>query len=93
MASKLYHWSITRMEESTLILTHYAEPVCDIIHSEKKWSQNGASEEPFWKTAPLWQRGAIFFFIFMFMKWLHVTKRSQNGATKGSVLWTRKWTL
>ncbi len=34
----------------------------------KKWSQNGASEEPFWKTAPLWQRGAIFFFIIMFRK-------------------------
>ena len=29
------------------------------ITLRKKWSQNGASEEPFWKMAPLCQRGAI----------------------------------
>ncbi len=27
-----------------------------VPHSEKKWSQNGASEEPFWKTAPSQKR-------------------------------------
>ena len=26
--------------------------VTDILHSEKKWSQKGASEELFWKMAP-----------------------------------------
>ena len=30
------------------------------VHSQKRWSKKGASEEPFWKMAPLWQRGAIF---------------------------------
>ncbi len=39
----------------------------------KKWSQNGASGEPFWKTAPLWQRGAIFDLFF-------VRKRCLRGA-------------
>ncbi len=40
-----------------------------VFYSEKKWSQNSASEEPFWKTAPLWQRGAIFFFIRKWTLW------------------------
>ncbi len=44
------------------------QPTSHSLHSEKKWSQNSASEEPFWKTAPLWQRGAIFLFIIMFGK-------------------------
>ncbi len=30
------------------------------IHSEKKWSQTGASEEPFWKMAPLCKEGPFF---------------------------------
>ncbi len=45
-----------------------AEGQTESDHSEKKGSQNGASEEPFWKTAPLWQSGAIFSFIIMFRK-------------------------
>ena len=30
------------------------------VHSEKKWSQTGASEEPFWEMAPLCKEGPFF---------------------------------
>ncbi len=29
-------------------------------HSEKKWSQTGTSEEPFWKMTPLCKEGPFF---------------------------------
>ncbi len=40
-------------------------------HSEKKWSQTGASEEPFWKMAPLCKEGPFF-----------SKKKVKNGALK-----------
>ncbi len=55
----------------------------NLLHLEKKWSQNSASEEPFWKTAPLWQRGAIFFFIIMFYEMAPRHKEEPKWCHKG----------
>ncbi len=38
------------------------------IHWEKKWSQNGSTLEPFWKTVPLWRVEQFFSLIIMFRK-------------------------
>ncbi len=56
----------------------------------KKWSQKGASEEPFWKTAPFCKEEP--FFSKKSPPCIStdvLKKRSQNSATKGSVLQTK----
>ncbi len=37
-------------------------------HWKKKWSQNGSTLEPFWKSAPLFKSGAVFSLIIIFEK-------------------------
>ena len=43
---------------SIVILVHFLVILSPL---KKKWSQNGSSLDPFWKTAPLFKSGAVFF--------------------------------
>ncbi len=59
----------------------------------KKWSQKGASEEPFWKTPPFCKEDPFFLKKRLETVPPLIKKRSQNSAANGSVLQTKMMPL
>ena len=83
---KLYRQHETFGVYAYLAINHPVDYHVFSYTQKKKWSQNSASEGPFWKTASLWQRGGIFLYNHVWEK-----KRSRTVPQRGPR--TRKWTL